>query len=378
MANFCAITTKENLELMDENDVHFILTRQLEQPEFQEYLTNTDKPWILDCDSFEIMQEKGKYEPTDFNHTLELAKKFHPTYMILPDYICNAEETIKAAEQYLEKVKEIGVKPIGAIQARVYNEITWVTTKFWEMGIRCFAVPFGAPEFSDRAARNSRMKRFEVFINIIKLLENRTKENMEYLHFLGMNQNINELFLVPKEVNSLDSGKPVQFARAYKKLSDTAEVSNSIHVEGELDLKLTEEQTQLAKENIAFARWALRIPAINAEQYRGFTVADLAPWKDEHRIEAALLGLVEEIGELSSPINKALRKYGDPKKASYEKVRGELSDVAFYFNMLLKEFNISYEEIINYNYKKLRERYSVSGYTAEAADLQKDKKIVKE
>ena len=377
MTNFCAITTKKDLDLMDGNATNFILTRQLEQPEFQEYLSKTNKPWILDCDSFEIMQEKGKYEPTDFNHTLELAKKFKPTYMILPDYICNAEKTFEAAEMYIDKVREIGVNPVGAIQAKNENEIRELTYKFWtELGVRCFAIPLGAPEFEIESMRNSRIKRYEAFKDEIRFLET-PEDRIQYLHFLGMCQNINELFLTPSEVNSLDSGKPIQFGRDLKSISDTYTIKNDIHFAGELDLKLNDEQREMAKKNIEFARWAIGSKRINNTDYRDFTVSDLAPWKDENRLEAGLLGLVEEIGELSSPINKSLRKTGKAENASYEKLRGELSDIAFYFNLVMHELNITYEELVNYNYAKLSERYQ-QGYSAEAAEAQVDKKIVKE
>lgn len=376
MTNFCAITTKKNLELMDDNNVNFILTRQLEQPEFQKYLKGSKKPWILDCDSFEIMQEKGKYEPTDFNHTLELAKEFHPTYMILPDYICNAEESAKAAETYYEKVKEIGVTPIGAIQAKNQLEIWALTYRYWQLGIRCFAIPLGAPEFEIESMRNSRIERYKMFKSALSQLET-DDDKIQYLHFLGMCQNINELFITPPEVNSLDSGKPIQFGRALKSISDTYTVKNDIHFEGELDLELNEEQIALAKKNIEFARWAIGSERVDNKSYRDFTVSDLAPWKDENRLEAGLLGLVEEVGELSSPINKSLRKTGKAENASYEKLRGELSDIVFYLNLVMHELNITYEELINYNYSKLTARYK-DGYSTKAAEEQVDKKVVKE
>ena len=361
---------------MDDNNVNFILTRQLEQPEFQKYLKGSEKPWILDCDSFEIMQEKGKYEPTDFNHTLELAKEFHPTYMILPDYICNAEESAKAAETYYEKVKEIGVTPIGAIQAKNQLEIWALTYRYWQLGIRCFAIPLGAPEFEIESMRNSRIERYKMFKSALSQLET-DDDKIQYLHFLGMCQNINELFLTPAEVNSLDSGKPIQFGRALKSISDTYTIKNDIHFEGELDLELTSEQIELAKKNIEFARWAIGSKRIANKDYRDWTVSDLAPWKDENRLEAGLLGLVEEIGEFSSPINKSLRKTGKAENASYEKLRGELSDIVFYLNLVMHELNITYEELINYNYSKLTTRYQ-EGYSAAAAEAQVDKKIVRE
>ena len=377
MANFCAITTKENLELMYDNTIHFILTRQLEQPEFQDYLVKSGKPWILDCDSFEIMQEQGKYEPTDFENTLSLAKKFHPTFIILPDYICNAEETYKAAKAYFEKVKEIGVVPIAAIQAKTFAEIQELTEKLWKLGIRAFAIPLGAPEFEDGVTfQTSRIARYMAFQETIDYLETED-DKMMYLHFLGMCQNINELFLTPTKVNSLDSGKPVQYGRCLKSISDTPRIDNNIHAEGELALKLDEEQTKIARANIEFARWALRSRRIGNYDYRNFTTRDLAPWKDEHRLESALLGLTEELGEFCSPINKALRKTGDAKTASYEKLRGELSDIVFYINLAMSELDITYEELVNYNYAKLSQRYQ-GGFSNEAAEAQVDKEIVKE
>lgn len=376
MSNFCAITTRKNLELMDDNNIHFILTRQLEMPEFQEYLKNTDKPWILDCDSFEIMQEKGKYEPTDFTHTLELAKEFKPTYMILPDYICDFKKTFEAAKQYIEHVKAIGVKPIGAIQAVNEAQIYVLLDEYWKLGIRCFAIPFGAPEFEIPELRNSRIGRYKMFKEALSHLETDT-DKMEYLHFLGMTQNTNELFITPEDVNSLDSGKPVQAGRQMTPITCSAYIPNVIHVEGELNEELTDRQKEIAIENIRYARWALNSKRISNKDYREFVVNDLAPWKDENRLEAALLGLVEEVGEFSSPINKALRKTGKAETASYEKLRGELSDIAFYFNMALNVLNISYEELINYNYAKLSERYK-DGFSNQAAEAQVDKKIVKE
>jgi hypothetical protein len=76
---------------------------------------------------------------------------------------------------------------------------------------------------------------------------------------------------------------------------------------------------------------------------------------DEFRQFLALSGLSCEASEAQSVMHKAFRKGVKP---DYSKVKDELSDVWWYFNMCLDEFNLTLEELSAYNKEKLDARNS--------------------
>ncbi len=71
------------------------------------------------------------------------------------------------------------------------------------------------------------------------------------------------------------------------------------------------------------------------------------------RKHLALSGLACEAAEALGVLHKDLR---NRRAKSYDKIKDELSDVWWYLNMCLDEFNLTLEELSEYNKRKLDER----------------------
>ncbi len=76
--------------------------------------------------------------------------------------------------------------------------------------------------------------------------------------------------------------------------------------------------------------------------------------KRGNSLTVMLLGLGEESGEVQQIFKKALR---DEKDVDVEHVCEELGDVIWYIANIASYVGLSLEEVINYNVKKLKERY---------------------
>lgn len=72
-----------------------------------------------------------------------------------------------------------------------------------------------------------------------------------------------------------------------------------------------------------------------------------------HRKQAAIVGIAAEAGELLGVLQKANRK-GEP--IPQDRALDELSDVRWYYQMMLDEFGWTDEEVMEYNYGKLEDR----------------------
>jgi NTP pyrophosphatase (non-canonical NTP hydrolase) len=65
------------------------------------------------------------------------------------------------------------------------------------------------------------------------------------------------------------------------------------------------------------------------------------------------LGLAGEVGELLNKIKKIARDNATPSR---EEILSELGDVLWYLSELARRFDISLEEVAEYNLKKLEDR----------------------
>lgn len=84
---------------------------------------------------------------------------------------------------------------------------------------------------------------------------------------------------------------------------------------------------------------------------------------DKYTKELAMLGLIGEVGEVSDVIKKEsiyedmskfIEKYGMDVK---EKIIDELGDVLWQYMLVLCKYDVSIQEVINYNVNKLNKRH---------------------
>jgi NTP pyrophosphatase (non-canonical NTP hydrolase) len=88
----------------------------------------------------------------------------------------------------------------------------------------------------------------------------------------------------------------------------------------------------------------------------------------EDLILNGILGLCGETGEVSDHIKKHLFQGHDLDE---EKLIGELGDVCWYIAILASGLNVSLEEVMNRNIKKLEKRYP-DGFAAEKSINRQD------
>ncbi len=108
----------------------------------------------------------------------------------------------------------------------------------------------------------------------------------------------------------------------------------------------------------------------------GFFVNDIFT----QRILHAVMGLSGESGELLDSLKKTIF-YG--KELDLENIEEELGDILFYIAILLRELNLSFEELFDQNIAKLRTRYPKGKFSLEDSNKrdynaeQKARKAVK-
>lgn len=77
------------------------------------------------------------------------------------------------------------------------------------------------------------------------------------------------------------------------------------------------------------------------------------------------MGIANEAGEVISPIKAAIF-YG--RELDEENLKEELGDLLFFINLMAYELNVSFEELLDMNARKLFTRYP-EGFSEEAANL---------
>lgn len=86
--------------------------------------------------------------------------------------------------------------------------------------------------------------------------------------------------------------------------------------------------------------------------------------------QLALIGLLGEIGEISDVIKKEaiyddMSKFVDKYGMTVEeKIKDEASDVLWQYINLINQYNLSIQDVIDYNVEKLNKRHGGAGKTA--------------
>lgn len=103
------------------------------------------------------------------------------------------------------------------------------------------------------------------------------------------------------------------------------------------------------------------------QEYEQYVKDSMSPKYDD---KLAMLGLLGEVGEAADVIKKN-EIYGDMSKfeAKYgmsvkDKIRDEMGDVLYQYVVLAAQFQLTIEDIIEYNVNKLNARHGGAGKTA--------------
>lgn len=103
------------------------------------------------------------------------------------------------------------------------------------------------------------------------------------------------------------------------------------------------------------------------QEYQEYVRAGASPAYDQ---QLALLGLVGEVGELCdvgkkqaiySDMSKFEKKYG---MTVPEKIKDEAGDCLWQLALVLCKYDLTFDEVINYNVEKLNARHGGAGKTA--------------
>ena len=99
------------------------------------------------------------------------------------------------------------------------------------------------------------------------------------------------------------------------------------------------------------------------DEYQKEAVKTMGPhWDDfDTGLAYGALGLVGEAGEIAEKVKKYINK---SKPLDTEDIKKELGDVMWYVASLAKHLDLSFDDIVTKNIKKLRKRHgeSFSGY----------------
>lgn len=100
---------------------------------------------------------------------------------------------------------------------------------------------------------------------------------------------------------------------------------------------------------------------MNLSDYQKEVARTCATSEHAETVKMALVGLADEVGEVAGPLKKYLWHGHELAEA---KLLDELGDVLWYIATLANEFDISLDEVIEKNVKKLRNRYP-DGFSSE-------------
>lgn len=99
---------------------------------------------------------------------------------------------------------------------------------------------------------------------------------------------------------------------------------------------------------------------MNIKEYQSFVESGASSSYDK---KLSILGLVGEVGELADVVKKEsiypdmskfTEKYGMPVE---DKIKDEAGDVLWQFTLVLCKYNLSFEEVLDYNVNKLLNRH---------------------
>lgn len=203
---------------------------------------------ILDCSAFELG------EAIDSDDLWDLADRYEPTHLVLPDKIHDKNFTIEKstefARKYGDKSTNNNLKFIGVVQGQTFDELMECAKAYISLSlVDIIAIPFHCLPSS--AADNNIVPRVIFFRNLIS-----DKFFNKKIHFLGV-ESISELLLYTEDekskIYSVDTSSPIinGWNNIRYKECGTSEPKPKEKLADNIDKKLTYHQIEDIVYNVA-------------------------------------------------------------------------------------------------------------------------------
>lgn len=201
---------------------------------------------ILDNSAFEL----GQSIPGD--ELYELGEEFKPTHLVLPDKVNDYKQTMENAVEYLGKYKSDSVEYIGVCQGDTFEKIADCIDFYVEKKVDIIALPFDLVPDSDYVTVRFR------FLNWWYANRYRHFGRLHKFHLLGCQNPVEfQLYKYNQKhltgfIYSLDTSSPIVNGWSGNKLGPNGLTTPKPKdkLADNLDIKLSEEQTNLIFENV--------------------------------------------------------------------------------------------------------------------------------
>lgn len=218
MTEFCHITPTKYLDLFAADRTHHLVLAHLieEDEKYAQWYANLprtkDHQIIMDNSAFEMFKQGKPMYPS--SKLLEMARRVNADYIVMSDYPGEpAIKTIQAAEMLAPVFHEAGFGTFFVPQAEVGNVDGVLDTFIWAaesddvdyIGVSILTAPnmFGVE-------KGNNLQRFLSRWKLCRMLEERkffdkADYNGKKIHFLGMVDGPNEISLVSRWLESIDT-----------------------------------------------------------------------------------------------------------------------------------------------------------------------------
>lgn len=218
MTDFCHITPTKYLDLFASGRTHHLVLAHLveEDDSYADWYANTPRCYgsqvIMDNSAFEMFKQGKPMYPSD--KLLEMGRKVKADYIVMSDYPGEpAQKTIDAAKKLAPIFHEAGFGTFFVPQAEVGNVEGVLDSFMWAaeadevdyIGVSILTAPnmFGVE-------KGNNLQRFLSRWKLCQLLEQNgffelAYENGKKIHFLGMVDGPNEISLVSRWLEYIDT-----------------------------------------------------------------------------------------------------------------------------------------------------------------------------
>ena len=218
MTDFCHITPTKYLDLFASGRTHHLVLAHLveEDEQYANWYADTPRCFgsqvIMDNSAFEMFKQGKPMYPSD--KLLEMGRKVHADYIVMSDYPGEpASKTIEAAKELAPIFHEAGFGTFFVPQAEVGNVEGVLESFMWAaqadevdyIGVSILTAPnmFGVE-------KGNNLQRFLSRWKLCQLLDQRGFFNTAYdngkkIHFLGMVDGPNEIALVSRWLEFIDT-----------------------------------------------------------------------------------------------------------------------------------------------------------------------------
>ncbi len=254
--------TKYIRTLGAQSDFTLALSHLIDRHESNEYeraILDIGLPIVLDNGLFE------NHSPEGIDSVLDKALRIKATHFFAPDYLYDAEKTLRGVENAIYIIKQRGVvnqiKIAAVVQGETEEEYLSQYDKFQEIeeidliGLSILSIPRCFGEQKTTRKESYKHKDNEITssrIKLLKILLERGRNNKK-VHLLGLGNSYEEVIFANKNcsfVISQDTSSPIWNGFQGKKILDDGSIEG-----GKTDVKVDFNYNQASKEQIKLAQY---------------------------------------------------------------------------------------------------------------------------